>query len=76
MGDVYQAHDTKLNRDVAIKVSSRGLQTIPTALPISARSANVAALNHPTSNDHGAGRLMCELFGDGVVSPAYAGRTS
>ncbi|HLN79854.1 MAG TPA: serine/threonine-protein kinase, partial [Thermoanaerobaculia bacterium] len=48
MGEVYRARDTKLDRDVAIKVLPERLATDPTALGRFEREAKtVAALSHP-----------------------------
>jgi serine/threonine-protein kinase len=48
MGEVYRAHDTKLNRDVAIKVSARTFAHDPDRLARFKREAQVlASLNHP-----------------------------
>jgi Tol biopolymer transport system component len=48
MGQVYRAHDTKLNRDVAIKVLPESLAHVPDRLARFEREAQVlAALNHP-----------------------------
>ena len=47
MGEVYRARDTKLNRDVALKVLPPLLRSIPTRRAVQARSAVLAALNHP-----------------------------
>jgi len=48
MGDVYQAHDTKLNRDVAIKVLPAAFINDPERLSRFQREARtLAALNHP-----------------------------
>ena len=48
MGEVYRARDTKLERDVAIKVLGDAIAKDPTALARFAREAHaVAALNHP-----------------------------
>jgi serine/threonine-protein kinase len=48
MGDVYRARDTRLNRDVAIKVLSDGFANDPDRLVRFEREAQLlAALNHP-----------------------------
>ena len=48
MGDVYRAHDSKLNRDVAIKVLPDQLARDPERLARFEREARVlASLNHP-----------------------------
>jgi serine/threonine protein kinase len=48
MGEVYRARDTKLGRDVAIKVLPASLTSDPERLARFAREAQVlAALNHP-----------------------------
>ena len=48
MGEVYRARDTKLNRDVAIKILPETLASDPVALARFEREAQaVAALSHP-----------------------------
>ena len=48
MGEVYRAHDSKLNRDVAIKILPEALAADPIALARFEREAQaVAALSHP-----------------------------
>ena len=48
MGEVYRAHDTKLNRDVALKILASDFTTDPERLARFKREAQVlASLNHP-----------------------------
>src|SRR6476619_5798939 len=48
MGEVYRARDTKLNRDVAIKVLLPAVANDPDRLARFSREAHVlASLNHP-----------------------------
>src|SRR2546426_8351502 len=48
MGEVYRAHDTKLNRDVAIKVLLPAVANDPERLARFSREAQLlASLNHP-----------------------------
>ncbi len=48
MGEVWQAHDTKLDRDVALKVLPEAFTSDPDRLARFEREAKVlASLNHP-----------------------------
>src|SRR4051812_20187867 len=70
MGEVYRARDTRLGREVAIKVITDGLATDPDALARFEREARaIAALSHPNivalhdvGREHGAAFAVMELL--------------
>jgi serine/threonine protein kinase/Tol biopolymer transport system component len=70
MGEVYRARDTKLKRDVAVKVLPESLAKDPAALARFEREAHaVAALNHPNilgiydfGNERGVAYAVMELL--------------
>ena len=69
MGEVYRARDSKLGREIALKVLSRDFTRSPNALVRFEREARVlASLNHPNivtvyeiGQDHGAVYIAMEL---------------
>ena len=70
MGEVYQARDTNLDRDVAVKVLPRDLAGNPNRLARLEREAKaVASLSHPNimavydfGTEEGTAFLVCELL--------------
>lgn len=67
MGEVYRARDTRLGRDVAIKVLSPQIAALPEARARFLREARLAAsLNHPG---------ICTIYEVGENSPDRAGST-
>ena len=78
MGEVYRARDTKLNRDVAIKILLPGVANDPDHLARFTREAHLlAALNHPYiahiygfEDDNGLHALIMEV----VEGPTLADR--
>src|SRR5580700_9832756 len=78
MGEVYQAHDIKLGRDVAIKVLPEAFASDPERLARFKREAQVlASLNHPHigaihgfEESNGVSALVLEL----VEGPTLADR--
>jgi hypothetical protein len=78
MGEVYRGHDTKLNRDVAIKVLLPSVANDPDRLARFSREAQVlASLNHPyiaqihgLEDANGVRALVMEL----VEGPTLADR--
>jgi serine/threonine protein kinase len=74
MGHVYRAHDTELNRDVAVKVLSPAFANDADRLARFAREARVlASLNHPNiAQIHG---LQSSGVVTGIVMELVAGET-
>src|SRR5262245_29462133 len=78
MGEVYLARDTKLNRDVALKVLPEGVANNPERLSRFHREAQIlASLNHPNiahihgyEESNGVHALVMEL----VEGPTLADR--
>src|SRR5260370_11419263 len=78
MGEVYRARDTKLNREIAIKVLPESVANDPERLTRFSREAQVlAALNHPNiahihgfEDSTGVPALVMEL----VEGPTLADR--
>ena len=78
MGQVYQATDTKLNRQVALKILPEAFATDPDRLARFTREAQIlASLNHPNiaqihgiEEDEGTRALVLEL----VEGPTLADR--
>jgi len=76
--EVYRAHDTKLGRDVAIKILPQAFISDPERVARFQREARThAALNHPNiggtyglKEAHGATALVLEL----VEGPTFADR--
>jgi eukaryotic-like serine/threonine-protein kinase len=66
MGEVYRAHDSRLGRDVAIKVLATGDEADPDRVRRFEQEARaIASLNHPhicQIYDVGSGYLMLELL--------------
>ena len=84
MGEVYRAHDTKLGRDVAIKVLPSAFTTHPDRLARLEREARMlAALNHPNicaiygfEEAHGIRLLILELVEGETLAEILAGDSS
>jgi serine/threonine-protein kinase len=80
MGEVYQARDTRLHRDVALKMLPTSVAANPDRLARFEREAQIlAALNHPNiaaiygvEEQHGTAALVLEL----VEGPTLADRIS
>ena len=82
MGEVYQAHDTKLGRDVAIKVLPEAFAHDPERLSRFQREAKMlAALNHPNiatiyglEQSNGTSYLVMELVAGRDAGGAHQAR--
>ena len=78
MGEVYRAHDTKLGRDVAVKVLPEGFASDPERMARFEREAQVlASLNHPhIATIHGLeeGALVMELVEGPTLAERIGGR--
>jgi serine/threonine protein kinase len=82
MGEVYQAHDTKLGRDVAIKVLPEPFAHDPDRLSRFQREAKMlAALNHPNiatiyglEQSNGTSYLVMELVSGDTLQQEWRAR--
>src|SRR6266404_4640897 len=78
MGEVYRAHDTKLNRDVALKVLPESFAHDPERMARFEREAHVlASLNHPhiaTVYGFEAGAIGMELVEGPTLADRIGGR--
>ncbi len=74
MGEVYQARDTRLHRDVALKVLPTGAASDPERVERFEREARAAAaLNHP--NNHAVHDIGYDRTGPFIVSELLQGAT-
>src|SRR5574340_93886 len=81
MGEVYKARDTRLKRDVAVKVISENLSSDPSALSRFEREATaVAALSHPNilsifdiGRENGVTYAVMALLDRGTLRERLAG---
>src|SRR5216110_2663437 len=82
MGQVYRAHDTRLNRDVALKVLPDSFASDPDRLARFTREAQtLASLNHPNiahihglEESGGVSALVMELVEGPTLAELIAGR--
>jgi Tol biopolymer transport system component len=82
MGEVYRAHDTKLGRDVALKILPQAFRSEPERLARFEREARaLAALNHPNiaaiygvEEQAGVHALVLELVEGTTLAERIAGR--
>ncbi len=78
MGEVYRARDTKLNRDVALKILPQAFASDPDRLARFTREAQtLASLNHPNiaaiygiEESQGVRALVMELVEPAPASPS------
>ena len=79
MGEVYRAHDSRLNRDVAIKILPESFSADPDRLQRFAQESRAAAaLNHPnilSIFDIGDGKMASDHTAPYVVSELLEGET-
>src|SRR5436190_4811008 len=78
MGEVYRAHDTRLGRDVAVKVLPESLARDPERMARFEREAHLlASLNHPniaTVYGFEAGAIGMELVDGPTLAERIGGR--
>ena len=76
MGEVYRARDTKLKREVAMKVLPDAFARDPDRMARFQREAEVlASLNHPNiATIYGVAESTCPRAGDGIGGGRFAAR--